>query len=186
MRITVIDINHTPNAPFECMKIMGKEAYFLNDGKRYRYSFETIDDCDKWKSERSTENRKLGFVEDYQACDDKGFFQYAKFYKIYKSMGVAPPDPNCLAAVYGIDETLEQETDLEFVEDRISKAPDRTRPITGNVTQMHFNRKSKLKQLTDASGLPERMGEFFLEEIKWSTDEANKHLRDRAKLLGLM
>lgn len=46
--------------------------------------------------------------------------------------------------------------------------------------------KRKLKQLTDASGLPAYMGELFLTEIKLSTDEANAHLRDRAKLLGLI
>ena len=47
-------------------------------------------------------------------------------------------------------------------------------------------KKKKLKQLTDASNLPEYMGELFLSEIRLSTDEANAHLRDRAKLLGLM
>ena len=46
--------------------------------------------------------------------------------------------------------------------------------------------KKKLKQLTDASKLPEYMGDLFLEEIKLSTDEANAHLRERARLLGLM
>ena len=46
--------------------------------------------------------------------------------------------------------------------------------------------KKKMKQLTDASGLPEYMGELFLTEIKLSIDEANAHLRERARLLGLM
>lgn len=46
--------------------------------------------------------------------------------------------------------------------------------------------KSKMKQLTEASNLPEYMGELFLTEIKLSTDEANAHLRERARLLGLM
>jgi hypothetical protein len=46
--------------------------------------------------------------------------------------------------------------------------------------------KVRLKRLTDASGLPEYMGELLLTEIKLSTDEANRHLRERAKLLGLM
>lgn len=46
--------------------------------------------------------------------------------------------------------------------------------------------KLKLKQLTDESGLPQIMGELFLNEIKLSSDSANAHLRERAKLLGLM
>lgn len=46
--------------------------------------------------------------------------------------------------------------------------------------------KINLKQLTDASKLPESMGELFLNEIRLSTDEANAHLRERAKILGLM
>ena len=46
--------------------------------------------------------------------------------------------------------------------------------------------KKKLKQLTDASNLPESMGELFLNEIRLSTDEANEHLRERARLLRLM
>lgn len=46
--------------------------------------------------------------------------------------------------------------------------------------------KAKLKQLTDASKLPEYMGELLLNEIRLSTDEENRHLRERAKLLGLL
>lgn len=46
--------------------------------------------------------------------------------------------------------------------------------------------KLRLKRLTDASGLPEYMGELLLSELKLSTDEANRHLRERARLLGLM
>lgn len=46
--------------------------------------------------------------------------------------------------------------------------------------------KNKLKQLTDASKLPESMGELFLNEIRLSKDEANAHLRERARLLRLM
>lgn len=50
----------------------------------------------------------------------------------------------------------------------------------------------KMKQLLNESNkslgkpLPGYMAELFLNEIKLSTDEANGHLRDRAKLLGLM
>lgn len=44
----------------------------------------------------------------------------------------------------------------------------------------------KLKQLTDASSLPAYLGELLLTEIRLSTDEANLHLRERAKILGLM
>jgi hypothetical protein len=46
--------------------------------------------------------------------------------------------------------------------------------------------KQKLKQLTDESKLPEYIGELFLAEIRLSTDEANRHLRQRAKWLKLM
>lgn len=49
--------------------------------------------------------------------------------------------------------------------------------------------QEKLVQLMEASGWNKEMhymGEMFLAEIKLSTDDANKHLRDRAKLLGLM
>jgi len=47
------------------------------------------------------------------------------------------------------------------------------------------DKKEKLKQLTDASKLPAFMGELLLAEIKISTDKANKHLRERVKMLGL-
>ena len=46
--------------------------------------------------------------------------------------------------------------------------------------------KKKLKQLTDASKIDPSLGELFLNEISLSTNDANKHLRERAKLLGLM
>ena len=46
--------------------------------------------------------------------------------------------------------------------------------------------KKRLKQLTDASDLPDNFGELFLNEIRLSTDEANKRLRERARLLRLM
>lgn len=52
--------------------------------------------------------------------------------------------------------------------------------------------KTKMKQLLDASNqnlekpLPDFMAELLLNEIKLSTDEANEHLRNRARLLGLM
>ena len=46
--------------------------------------------------------------------------------------------------------------------------------------------KELLDQLCDASNLDRKIGELFLTEIKLSTDEANKHLRERAILLGLM
>ncbi len=46
--------------------------------------------------------------------------------------------------------------------------------------------KEKLKKLTDASGLKEYQGKLFLNEIELSTDERNEHLRERAKLLGLL
>lgn len=45
--------------------------------------------------------------------------------------------------------------------------------------------KEKLKKLTDASGLKEYQGELFLREILLSTDEPNRHLRERVVLLGL-
>ena len=45
--------------------------------------------------------------------------------------------------------------------------------------------KEKLKKLTDASNLPSYMGEILLREILLSTDEPNRHLRERAVLLGL-
>lgn len=46
--------------------------------------------------------------------------------------------------------------------------------------------KKRLKQLSDASGLPEYMSELLLNEIKQTNDEANVHLRERARMLGLM
>jgi hypothetical protein len=45
--------------------------------------------------------------------------------------------------------------------------------------------KYKLRELTKASNLPEYMGGLFLQEIILSTDEANRHLRERVVLLGL-
>ena len=45
--------------------------------------------------------------------------------------------------------------------------------------------KNRLKKLTDASNLPEYMGELFLRELILSNDDANRHLRERAVLLGL-
>lgn len=46
--------------------------------------------------------------------------------------------------------------------------------------------KARLKELTDKSSLPAFLGELFLNEIKISTDEANAHLRERARLLRLL
>lgn len=52
--------------------------------------------------------------------------------------------------------------------------------------------KRKVQQLLNASNatlskpLPSYFGELLLNEIKHSTDQANEHLRERARLLGLM
>ena len=48
-----------------------------------------------------------------------------------------------------------------------------------------LDRKQKIKALAEYSKLDPKMGELFLTEIKLSTDEANAHLRERVKLLGL-
>lgn len=185
MKSTVDVINYIPGHPAECLRIIEKEAYFFLNRRMHVYTFETQEACDEWKSQRSIENREMGFVEDYQACDSDGVFHYSKFYKIYASMGVVAPGPNCLAAVYGLDEALGVETEFEGLEDRILNIPNRERPANDNVIKVVFGRKEKLKQLTEASKLPEYMGELFLTEILLSTDQANRHLRDRAKLLGL-
>ena len=47
-------------------------------------------------------------------------------------------------------------------------------------------RKEKIKMLCEKFKVTEYMGELFLNEIKLSTDEANKPHREIAKLLGLM
>ena len=46
-------------------------------------------------------------------------------------------------------------------------------------------RKSKLKQLTDAYSLPEYFGELFLSELRIDKHPDNDKARKRAKILGL-
>lgn len=63
---------------------------------------------------------------------------------------------------------------IKILRNRMFKSEEAKRELT-----------AKLRQLTDASNLPEYMGELFLSEIIESEDEANKHLRERVVLLGL-
>lgn len=48
--------------------------------------------------------------------------------------------------------------------------------------------KLKIKQLADSCEyrVPDHMEELLLNEIRLSTDSANEHLRERARLLGLI
>ena len=186
-----MQINHLPEN-IECFKVFENKAYFEVEGVVRCYQFENVRETETWKNKRSLQNRKSKTFEYFMACDDLGMLDYLKLYKIHGSIGVLPPDPYCLAMLYAYDEHLGIDRDYNEEDDTISemlrtnqakKCPvARKQPTAFVVTN---ERKHRLKQLCDASNLPIHMAELFVTEIKLSTDDANKHLRERLKLLGL-
>jgi len=154
------------------------------------YKFASKKDAEVWRNKRSLENRKSKVVEAFMACDQSGLFCHIKYLKLHQGMGILAPLPTCLRSQYAYDEVLKNKQRIkdEDLYDYFQANKKINKPFFRKINSfpVPVSVKTKLKQLTDASGLPESMGELFLNEIKLSTDEANRHLRERAKLLGLM
>lgn len=186
-----MEINHLPENS-ECFKVLNGKAYFQINGVSHFHEFETERKAEEWKQKRSIENRRSKTFEYFMAVDEYGILDYVKYYKLHSSIGIVPPDPYCLQMLYALDEMTGKERDYLEEEDTISemlianqlsrKPAERKSPTAFTMSN---DRKFRLKQLTDASNLPENFGELFLNEIKLSTNAANEHLRTRAKLLGL-
>ena len=186
-----MQLNHIPEN-IECFRAIDEKAYFQIDQRTCFYKFETKKEFESWKNKRSLENRRSRQLEYFMACDGSGLMDYLKLYKLHSSLGIVPPDPYCLAMLYAHDDHLKIDRDYIEENDTISeflrgnqakKCPiERKKPTNFPISN---ERKHRLSQLCKASKLPEHMGELFLNEIKLSTDDANKHLRDRIKILGL-
>lgn len=177
-------INHTPED--ECYKVVGNRAHFHINNEFVYHEFENIKAADKWKSERSIENRRTGFIEDWQACNPDGTFNFEKLAKLKRSMGIAQGRPESVAEMIGINDMLGRETDYDAMNEIQIHTPNLPRPRWDGKRVDRTTREKKLEQLVGAAKIPPYLRELFLSEIKLSTDKANAHLRDRAKLLGLM
>lgn len=46
--------------------------------------------------------------------------------------------------------------------------------------------RKKIDEFARIHNVPEYMADLFIDEVRLSEDEANKHLRDRAELMRLM
>ena len=46
--------------------------------------------------------------------------------------------------------------------------------------------REKILEFARAHNIPDYMADLFINEVRLTTDEANKDLREKAKLLGLM
>jgi len=180
-------ISFIPDTKHECLKVVRNIATFNVDKIVYEYHFETKTEARKWKNERSISNHKDKYIEEFQCCNELGEYSFEKYYKLCKAIGAIARKPTTLTAlkacneVLGIKQTHEEEIEAVLNNCKEEDVFKRVAVIKNTPT----SKKTKLKQLTDASNLPEHMGELFLNEIKLSTDEANRHLRDRAKILGL-
>jgi hypothetical protein len=184
-------LNYLPEDT-ECFKVVGDKAYFQIKGITRHYLFASKRDAEAWRNKRSLENRRSGVYEDFMACDEGGLFCGIKRLKIFQTLSMLPPRPTSLIELYAFndfygkkDTICEEEDDILIMLEKNNASREKfSRKIVSIPTTR--DRKQKLKQLTDRSNLPESIGELFLNEIKLSTDEANQHLRDNAKFLGLL
>lgn len=53
-------------------------------------------------------------------------------------------------------------------------------------TEKRIVLRKKIDEFAKFHNVPEYMADLFIDEVRLSYDEANKHLRDRAELMGLM
>ena len=181
-------INFLPDTNHECLKVVKNEAYFFSDESELAvYEFESNRDAELWKNKRALLNFKEKELEDFQCCNNDGEFSWDRYYILCKSIGKLPAPPLTLAQILARDEFLGEVTsdDDAIREIEINRFYHEPKKIKRDSQNKSISRKEKLKQLTDASNLPEWMGELLLTEIKATTDTANAHLRQRVKLLGL-
>lgn len=186
-----MQLNHLPEN-IECFKVFNKKAYFQINCVTHWFEFENDRKTEEWKQKRSIENRRSKTFEYFMAVDEYGILDYVKYYKLHKSIGIVPPEPYCLQMLYALDEIIGKDRDYNEEQDiiaemllsnQLKKKPVERKQTTEFV--MTNDRKFRLRQLTEASNLPENLGELLLTEIKLSTNVANEHLRTRARLLGL-
>lgn len=177
-------INHIPED--ECWKVMGNKAHFHIGKEFVYYEFKDTREAEKWKSERSIENRRTGFIEDWQACNPDGTFNFEKMAKLKRSMGIAQGRPESVVEMIGVNDMLGRKTDYEAMDEIQIHSPNLPRPRWDGKRVDRTTREMKLEQLVGTAKIPPYLRELFLSEIKLSTDMANAHLRDRARLLGLL
>ena len=186
-----MQLNHLPEN-IECFKVFNRKAYFQINGITCHFEFENDKQADSWKSKRSIENRRSKSFEYFMAVNEYGEMDYLKLYKLHTSIGIVAPEPYCLQMLYALDEIIGKQRDYcekedtiapVLLENQLAKKQGERKSPTSFVTSS--DRKHRLKQLTEASNLPEHFGELFLSEIKLSNDAANEHLRTRLKLLDL-
>lgn len=183
-------INHTPDN-LHCFKVVEDKAYFQDNGRTVHYQFASKREAEAWRNKRSLENRRSKVVEDFMACDERGLFCAIKRLKLYRTLSIVPPEPTCLIELYAFNDVMGKKYTICEEEDDTLDMLERNKllqqPFVRNITgiSVSMDRKYKLRQLTERSGLPSHMGELFLSEIKLSTDSANEHLRDRVRFLGL-
>ncbi len=79
------EISFIPAQGFECCRVHGLRAYFYNGKEGAFFTFKDRLALEKWRNERSFENRKEGKIEDFQCCNDEGFFSFEKKLKLEKT-----------------------------------------------------------------------------------------------------
>jgi hypothetical protein len=178
-----MQINHLPEA-IECYKVFKGKAYFYSGGRSNWYEFVSLKQAEEWRNKRSLQNRKSKTFEMFMCTNENGEVDYIKYYKLHESIGILPEDPYCLAMVHALEEIYgSQEISVDDILNNQKKRKEKVRETL--VKKTTTQRKDKLKQLTDSCNLPEYMGELLLSEILLDNMDANKHLRNRAALLGL-
>lgn len=189
-------VEFKPSATDHCLFFKGKEVHYLYHEEEFPvmvyYEFENLEESKKFMSQRTIENYKAKFIEDYMAADNQGNFDIIKFYKLVKSTGLKPEPPcsltdlRAIQEVFGfeIDEDLIVDYILKNIEDKANKIKESKRR---NVAQVRVIPSDAKKQLCKRFNLPDHMADLFLSEIK---NKYTKGVEDEetlaARLLGLI
>lgn len=101
-------INYIPDN--ECWKVVGNKAHFHISKEFVYYEFKELKELEKWKINRSIENRKGGYFEDWQACNPDGTFNFEKMARLKRSIGIIQKTPESIAEMIGINDMLNKPT----------------------------------------------------------------------------
>ena len=172
MKFSKKEIKYIPTIDCECYRVFEDKAYFSIGTKFPReyafYKFKDKYEAMKFKSERMANNFKSSTIEDFMACDDKGFFNYEKYNKILKMMKLNPKKPTTILdlwaqrEVFGTYQNMEHMDEVELLISNVQTnvASQNLKHTTENKTD------SRITQLGERFGVEDYLHEMFFIETK--------------------
>lgn len=190
----MIVINHLPTNA-ECFKVLEKSAYFSypqNDSvTQVKFDFNSVFEARAFRLARTANNIRNKAIEDFMACDENGNFDYFKYNRLLKTMGVAPEIPttqldlDAQREVFGLYKNMTMEEEMDFLTQNIDIKKPKNKITKG---QEKESVDIKLKHLCDRFGVDYVFANIFIDDIR---NRFNRTKKDdveitAARLLGIL